>query len=407
MRLDWIKDEYKTRIRQLVIYFLVFSTIFLLFYISFPYTFPFILAFIFAWMLQPAMRFLHGRLKFRQGLAAILLTVILFALIFGLITWMVITLIREATLLIQRIDPDDLSFILVPAERVLEWIKNFFSTFDIDVLQQYESQLIAIAQNSVQIIEAVVRGLLAAVATLPIGLTLIIFVMISTYFLTRDLGKFRISVTDIFSDQFISRSRSVWRTGLVMLAKYIRSYALIYGLTFLQTLIFFIIIRLPYALLLSIIAGIADILPVFGIGFIYWPLAAYLFIDGQTGLGIAVLLAYLIVTVVRQFVEPRLVASSIEIYPVLMLGILYAGLIARSIVLIIYLVLLVMFYKMIKKAGLFDKLQKAVKMTGDEPSDAIYPEDENQVNTKDQKTFWQIIGEKITSACRGRRGKRK
>lgn len=407
MRLDWIKDEYKTRIRQLVIYFLVFSTIFLLLYMSFPYTFPFILAFIFAWMLQPAMRFLHSRLKFRQGLAAMLLTVILFALIFGLITWMVITLIREATLLIQCIDPDDLSFILVPAERVLEWIKNFFSTFDIDVLQQYESQLIAIVQNSVQIIEAVVRGLLAAVATLPIGLTLIIFVMISTYFLTRDLGKFRISVTDIFSDQFISRSRSVWRTGLVMLAKYIRSYALIYGLTFLQTLIFFIIIRLPYALLLSIIAGIADILPVFGIGFIYWPLAAYLFIDGQTGLGIAVLLAYLVVTVVRQFVEPRLVASSIEIYPVLMLGILYAGLIARSIVLIIYLVLLVMFYKMIKKAGLFDKLQKAVKMTGDEPEDEIYPENENQINAQDQKTFWQTLREKITSACRGRRGKRK
>lgn len=398
MHLDWIKEEYRTKIIQISLYFLIFTGSFFLIYWTLPYTFPFIMAFLFAWVMQPAMRFLHNKLKFRKGLAAILLTIILFAIIFGLITWMIITLVREATLLVQRIDPDDLSFIVLPAQRILEWIKEFFSTFDIDVLQQYESQLLAIAQNSVQIIETVIKGLLAAVATLPIGLTLVIFIMISTYFLTRDISKFRLSITDIFSENFVSQSKSIWQAGLSMVAKYIRSYALIYGLTFLQTLIFFLIIRIPYALLFSIIAGVADILPVFGIGFIYWPLAVYLFINGQTALGIAVLIAYLVVTVVRQFMEPKLVASSIEIYPVLMLGIFYAGLVARSIVLIIYLVLLVMFYKMAQKAGLFAKFQKEEVKSSDI---------EQNETTNKNKTFWQRIIEKIISFFGARHRKRK
>ena len=129
---------------------------------------------------------------------------------------------------------------------------------------------------------------------------------------------------------------------------------MIYTITFILTLIFFSILGINYALLLSLTAGIADVLPIFGIGFVYWPLAAYLLINGETAMGIAVLVGYLVMTAIRQFVEPKLVADSIEIHPVMVLAILFFGLRAQSLMLIVYLIVLIMVYQMVKKAGLLD-----------------------------------------------------
>ena len=368
MKNNILKNEYAQQLKLVMIYVLVFSTIFFLLYKTLPYTLPFLIAFILAWILQPGIRFLKNKFRFKPTLAALFMTVLFFASIFGLLTWLIIELVKEATLLVSQVDLGQISFITSPVQDILQRIGQWISQIDIDLLQEYESQIMSMAQASLQVIEKLGQALLLTLVALPVWLTMFFVIIFSTFFLSRDLSGMQKSIQKVFSKQFLDDFHAAWIAGLGMLGRYIRSYLIVYSLTFLQTLIFFSVLRIRFALLLSLAAGIADVLPIFGIGFIYWPLAAYLLINGQTVLGIAVIIGYVVVTAIRQFVEPKLVADSIEIHPVLVLAIFFIGLRAQSLMLIIYLVLMLMVYQMLKKAGLLQIVKKQV--TNPKPQDS-------------------------------------
>ena len=86
-------------------------------------------------------------------------------------------------------------------------------------------------------------------------------------------------------------------------------------------------LRVPYPLLLAVIISILDILPLLGVGtvLIPWALVEIIFSkDYYTGIGLFIL--YVIITVVRQITEPKIVAGSLGLSPLLTLIAMYAGL---------------------------------------------------------------------------------
>lgn len=361
INLCWINEDYLRHLKKIAVFVVLFSLVFILLYKTLAYTFPFLIAFLLAFLLQPVMRFLVSKCRFRPTLAALTATVLFFATVFGLITWLIIEIVKEAVLLVERIDLGQFSFITGPVQQFFATIGAFFSQFDMEWLQQYESQLFSLAQSGLQVIDRVARVAIVAIAALPVWIMVFFVIIFSTFFLSRDLNGIRRSIRRVFSDDFIEQFNTVWGVGIRMIGRYIRSYLMIYMITFILTLIFFSILGINYALLLSLTAGIADVLPIFGIGFVYWPLAAYLLINGETAMGIAVLVGYLVMTAIRQFVEPKLVADSIEIHPVMVLAILFFGLRAQSLMLIVYLIVLIMVYQMVKKAGFLDLKKAAVE----------------------------------------------
>ena len=62
-----------------------------------------------------------------------------------------------------------------------------------------------------------------------------------------------------------------------MLVNYLVSYMTIIGITFVETLIVFLVFKVKYAIILTIICACFDILPILGIGAIYIPLALLYF----------------------------------------------------------------------------------------------------------------------------------
>ena len=90
--------------------------------------------------------------------------------------------------------------------------------------------------------------------------------------------------------------------------------------------------------------GFVDALPILGSGAIMVPWSIISFINGDISLSIAVFILFLIITITRQFLEPRIVGGQIGIHPLFTLIAMYAGfkiigiigLIIGPIVLIIY-----------------------------------------------------------------------
>ena len=112
----------------------------------------------------------------------------------------------------------------------------------------------------------------------------------------------------------------------------IKSYATIIFVTFCEITIGLNILKLigvydgGYIVAISICTALLDILPVFGTGTVLIPWAVISFFSGNIGLGIGLLVIYALITVIRQILEPRLVAMNVGLPPIVTLAGMYLGL---------------------------------------------------------------------------------
>jgi len=97
------------------------------------------------------------------------------------------------------------------------------------------------------------------------------------------------------------------------------------SVTFIESFIGLTFIGVDYAFTLAIIIALLDILPVLGTGGIYVPWAIANFVMGNYRLGVALLVIYGIITVVRYMIEPKVVGQQLGIHPVLTLMSMFAG----------------------------------------------------------------------------------
>ena len=96
-------------------------------------------------------------------------------------------------------------------------------------------------------------------------------------------------------------------------------------ITFSILLIGFLILKIPYALLLALLSAIVDMLPVLGVGTVLIPWAAVLLLQKNYYLGFALLILYAVCVLVRQVAEPKLIGKSLGLHPVLTLFATYVG----------------------------------------------------------------------------------
>lgn len=97
------------------------------------------------------------------------------------------------------------------------------------------------------------------------------------------------------------------------------------GVTFLTLTLGFILLRVPYAPLWALAAALLDALPILGTGVVLvpWSLIAFLQKNGARAIGLLAL--YVVVSLVRSALEPRLVGRQLGLDPLLTLAALYAG----------------------------------------------------------------------------------
>lgn len=103
-----------------------------------------------------------------------------------------------------------------------------------------------------------------------------------------------------------------------------------------------------------------DILPVLGTGTVLLPWAVIAFAGGNARMGIGVIGLYLIITVVRNIVEPKLVGKQMGLSPVVMLPCMIVGLHFFGILGLFGVPLVASFLKKLYSDGYFSE-----KLSGD------------------------------------------
>jgi sporulation integral membrane protein YtvI len=335
----------------------IYTIIFLVFFGTLGYTLPFVLSLVFALILQKPTKYIIKKFKLGASIASIITTFLFFSLIILLLSLGITALTSELILLGKNVQ----TYITENSPHInnyIDGIKQYLQNLDPLIINRIENNLSnssyisKISSTTASIIGGVVTILLSFLTSIPYIIMVVLFTFLSTYFFTKDLTIAKTKVTNIFTSENADRLRYILNETKKMLGSYLISYTIIISITFIETLIGFLVFKVKYALLLSILSAVFDILPLLGIGSIYIPVAIIYALSGKYVTVACILILYVIVSIIRQIIEPKIVSSSLGIHPVPILAAIFIGLKANGISGMFFCIFFVVFYNILKKVNL-------------------------------------------------------
>ena len=162
-------------------------------------------------------------------------------------------------------------------------------------------------------------------SSLPALFIKIVLMIISTFFIAIDYDK----LTGFCMRQLSDRGKNLF----VQIKEYlvgtlwvcVRSYVLIMSITFVELSILLTFIGIEHSVIVAFCTAIFDILPVLGTGGIMIPWAVLTAVGGNYILGLKLFVVYIVVTVVRNIIEPKIVGGQLGLHPIVTLTSMFVG----------------------------------------------------------------------------------
>ena len=323
--------------------------------------FPFLIAYIVYKLVKKPINFLNKKLHFPRKLAA-LLSIILFLGIVGSFLYVIIALIGKEVSILSADFATQIKENSELYDNMHGLVKEFMDFFN--NLNLSETITETITSKLHDIIDKVLVGLedllltigdflFKTVTSLPQLLIYVIITALATFFICSDSDYIRESLEKHVPEKWMTKLYNIINGLTKSLGGYLKAQGIMISITFIELFTFFSIYGMKYALILAITIALIDALPILGTGTVLIPWAIFNFVLGDIKLGIFLIILYFFVLVIRQLIEPRVVASQIGVYPLLTLLAMYTGVkliglfgvIVGPIVLIIVKNVLQQFYK--------------------------------------------------------------
>ena len=181
---------------------------------------------------------------------------------------------------------------------------------------------------------SVVKALFQAV---PVAVTFVVITFSMTVFFMHHLGDLRDRLLKR-AGEYRSLLSRVFHIAYALVRKFIRSYLILYAVTFVEAVFIFYLTGGEYPLAFAFITAVADILPVLGPGIVYVPFAILFILQKNYIGGIFLLLYFLFTVVLRQILEPRIVSDSVKVNPLVVLTAIYFSVVSMNIWVLFYVV---------------------------------------------------------------------
>lgn len=297
---------------------------------------PFLLAALIAVIISPVAAWVSKKTHASQKFVSAFLVLLFFGMIATLLSLAISRLVSEVGNLIDRLsaDPEIVSnFLEVLGERLgpigekLGFIKRFFES---EQIKQLGIDLDGLMLDSLgklmsSLTSALPSAAVGIVARIPEMILSVAVLLISAFYFCTDKERIGKGVSALLPDAMRSKLPETKRKITRTLTSYLKAYLLIMLLTFCEMLVGLSLLGVNYALLLSVIIAIVDILPILGTGTVLIPWALFSFAVSNSRLGIGLLILYAAVSVIRQLIEPKIVGDSLGIHPLATLASIYVG----------------------------------------------------------------------------------
>ena len=295
-----------------------------------PILLPFILAFILASVLVIPAKKLAGKNSKIRRFCAIIVGVIFFVLLFLGIAFLGVALVDwflGFLEFIPRLYQDEilpmLNFLYLELAERLTFAEPELTAKINGVFQNFIGNIgNFISSFSVNAIKAVTSG----IAGIPGLIIKLILMIISCFFFLLDYDKIMAFFVSLIPKGKEKNFETIkWYVTNTLLV-YIKSYSLLFLMTYVELSIGFQILGIPYAPIIGLMVAVFDILPVLGTGGILLPWTVVLLVMKNIPMGIGMFVLYLVITVIRNTMEPKLVGKQIGLHPLATMISLFVGL---------------------------------------------------------------------------------
>lgn len=286
---------------------------------------PFLIAFALSSLMEPIIKLIAGKLHIKRKAASPVVLLILLAIIIFLLVIILLRLIEELKSLIISA-PEFLSNIY---SQFVEWSdksNKLFEWMPKEITDNLGSIISNLSATITNLGKAVLKGAFTTAVSFPEALVFTIITVMATYFMSSDREKISSVFHHHLPESWSKRILAIKRDLFSAVFGYLRAALIIMSITFIELFIGFNIIGVSYPLLLAFLIAIIDALPVLGTGGVLIPWALYSFVTNDIRMGVSLISLYLIVLVIRQIIEPKIVGHQIGVYPLLTLAAMYTGL---------------------------------------------------------------------------------
>lgn len=349
-----LNKSFIEKLKNNIIFFIIYSVLFFIICKTFGYIAPFFIGGLLAIIINPISQRLERKFKINKGISTLFLSILGVAFVIFIATWLIFKGSQELVIFLNNIDTNRYSYIN-------DMLNNFMNNID-----YYINYLDGLSNNSINVQELmtnygdsianIAKSLLSKTidlaTSIPTIMILILTLFMSTYFIAKDIDNIENKFYSIFTDETRIKVRRVRYEIGSSIKGYIRAYTILMSMTFLVIWISFSLFRIPYGLPLGIIGALLDLIPFLGIIVIFVPVIVYYFIVDNYFVSIGITIVFIALSIVRQILEPKLVASNVGINPLLTIIAIFIGLQVKGVLGILFCLGLLVMHTILQKVDI-------------------------------------------------------
>lgn len=372
-----MSDVVKKRL-SFVINIVYFAVILALFYLIFKTFFgilvPFIIAFLVALLLNRPVKFITRKTPIKRGITSVVLVVVVLAVMAGLFSLIGMGLFSRLKGFYDYV-LERLQNVAGLAAGVRDWLLGTISflpeklrlsasdsiTSFFNEIIENGFQNISVGSIAIDWTSLISKGggvLKDTVVQIPSIAVACLITVVSSVFMLTDFENIRAFILRQFNDSHRAKFVEAKKLAVATAKNMVKAYSLIILITMTELSIGLYILKLcgvydsDYIIPIALVIAIIDIIPVLGTGTVLIPWAIYSFIAGSVGMGLGLIIIYAVIMVIRQILEPKLVAGQAGLSPIVTIMAMYIGTKAIGVLGIFILPFIAILIKQFNDAGI-------------------------------------------------------
>lgn len=301
-----------------IMYFLLkFCTLYLL---------PFVIGLLLAVLVQRPAKFMERKLKIKKSLVSVLFVLVLYLITLLLLSWLGVFIYNKASSFISAAPT-----YLTTFKDIFGDINARFSDLMTELPPSIASAIETMPDTILKKLTDVLTAVLSSSATIiakdaPNLLITIIITVVASCYIAKDYDVIMAFLHKHVSSKVNRVISEIKKIFLESVFKLLKSYMLLMLITFAELSVGFAIIGVKNPVSVAAIVAFVDILPVLGTGAVVIPWAIISLISGNVWRAVGLAIIYIVVVVVRNFLEPKVIGDQIGMHPLITLLAIFVGL---------------------------------------------------------------------------------
>ena len=273
---------------------------------------PFLIAFLISLIIEPLIKRIMSKFKLSRRISSIIVFIVTFGFIIGILIWGIATVISESSNLLSNFN-----YYYEQANNIIQKVLLKFNDGKINLS---ENLMNILKNNAYELLEKFSKYLqqfltrvIAGVTKIP---TLAIYIgvsVLSLYFFCTDKIYMIDELEHHLPEKWMKTLTKHIREIIKVLGGYLKAQLTLIFISFIICLIglyifHFIGLNVGFPLIIALAIGFVDALPILGTGTIMIPWGIISSLNGDLRLGIAITVLWIIMSLIRQFLEPKIVS---------------------------------------------------------------------------------------------------